>query len=130
VFFAQGREFSGQNPDEFNAVLRRPGNKVVVPFVRHSKYGCVLPVHNFNIPFLPRKSNQVVTPNVRHEARWIFAVALNAIGAESVSVTRFEIKSESLPTGKRARLLIKRKKENKFSLRENFTLVSGRPYKC
>lgn len=63
MFFAQGRDFSGQNPDEFNAVLRRAGNKVVVPVVRHSIYGCVLPVHDFNIPFLPRKSNQVVTPN-------------------------------------------------------------------
>jgi len=35
-------------------------------------------------------------------------------GAESISVTRFEMKSELLPTGKRARLLIKRKKKINF----------------
>jgi len=62
VIFAQGHDFSGQNPDEFNAVFRLAGNKVVVPVVRLSVYGCVLPVHGFNVPFLQRKSNRVITP--------------------------------------------------------------------
>jgi len=36
VLFAQGRDLSGQRPDETNAVCRCAGNEAVVPTVRHS----------------------------------------------------------------------------------------------
>ena len=69
MLFAQGRDFSGQRPDETNAVCQRAGNKVVVPTVRHSVYGCVLPVHALKIPFLPNEINLIVAPNARVQSR-------------------------------------------------------------
>jgi len=62
VLFAQGRDLSGQRPDETNAVCRRAGNEAVVPTVRHSVYGCVLPVHALKVPFLPRDINLTIAP--------------------------------------------------------------------
>ena len=102
MLFAQGRDFSGQKPDEFNAVCRRAGNKVVVPTVRHSVYGCVLPVHDLNVPFLPCNSNRIVTPNARYQrhslrvrSMLLFQVSSSAAGAvpvdDSIRPTSFKV---------------------------------------
>jgi len=66
VLSAQGRDFSGQRPDETKAFCRRAGNEVVVPTVRHLVYGCVLPVHALKVPFLPNDINLILPPNVPH----------------------------------------------------------------
>ena len=63
MLFTQGRDLSGQRPDETNAVCRRAGNEVVVPTVRHSVYGGVLPVHALKVAFLPSDINLIVAPN-------------------------------------------------------------------
>ena len=63
MFLAQGCDFSGQKPDEPNAVDRRAGNEVVVPTFRHSVYGCVFPVHAIKVPFLSYAINRIVAPN-------------------------------------------------------------------
>jgi len=52
VFFAQGRDFPGQNPDELNAVCRCPGNEVVISNVCNFVYGGVVSVHSYNVTFL------------------------------------------------------------------------------
>ena len=66
MLFAQGRDLSGQRPDEPKAVCRRAGNEAVVPTIRHSVYGCVLPVHALKVPFLPHDINLTIAPNVPH----------------------------------------------------------------
>ena len=63
MFFAQGRDFPGQRPDETNTVRRRAGNEVVVPLIRHSVYGSVLPVHGLKVSFLPKGINRIIAPN-------------------------------------------------------------------
>ena len=63
MFFAQGRDLAGQRPDETNAVCRRARNEIVVPTVRHSVCGCVLPVHALKVPFLRRPINLTIAPN-------------------------------------------------------------------
>jgi hypothetical protein len=63
VLFAQGCDFSGQKPDEPNPVCWRAGNEVVVPTVRHLVYGCVIPVHAFNSPFILNDINRMVAQN-------------------------------------------------------------------
>jgi len=60
VLFAQGRDLPGQRPDETKALCRRAGNEVVFPTVRHSGYGCVLPVHALKVSFLPSEINLIV----------------------------------------------------------------------
>src|SRR4030042_1146989 len=72
VLFAQGRDLSGQRPDETNAVCRRAGNEVVVPTVRHSVYGCMLPVHALKVPFLPSDINLIVAPNAQLRGAAVF----------------------------------------------------------
>jgi len=62
VLLAQGRDLSGQRPDETTAVCRRAGNEVVVPTVQHSIYGCLLPVHAFKIALLTNHINLTVVP--------------------------------------------------------------------
>ena len=63
MLFAQGRDLSGQRPDETNPLRRRAGNEIVVPDLRHSVYGCVLPIHTLKVPFLPSDINLVASPD-------------------------------------------------------------------
>ena len=63
VFHAQGRDLSGQRPDEADAVFRCTGDGIVVPMVRHPVNGCVFPVHDTQIPFSICKINRIVDPN-------------------------------------------------------------------
>jgi len=60
VFFAQGRNFPCQKPDELNAVCRCAGNEVVVPNVRNLVYGCVISVHTHKVSFLPLGIKQII----------------------------------------------------------------------
>ncbi len=66
MLFAQGRDLSGQWPDETNAVCRSAGNEVVVPAVGHSVYGYVLPIHAFKVAFLPSDINRIVAQVTHH----------------------------------------------------------------
>jgi len=60
VLFAQGRDLSGQRPDETNAVCWRAGNEIVIPNLRHSVDGSVLPIHALKVPFLPSEWEPVL----------------------------------------------------------------------
>jgi hypothetical protein len=71
VLFAQRRDLSGQRPDETDAVRRRAGNEVVVLTVRHSEYGCMLPIHALKVPFLPSNINLIPASNGTDQARAI-----------------------------------------------------------
>ncbi len=62
MLFAQGRDLSGQRPDETKAVCGRAGNEVVVSVVRHSVFGRVLPVHALKRPFLASDINLTLAP--------------------------------------------------------------------
>ena len=59
MLFAQGGDFPSQRPDEPDPICRRAGNEVVVPVVRHAEVGGVIPVHTFNLPFVPNNINRL-----------------------------------------------------------------------
>lgn len=66
--FTQGRNFTGQRPDETDALCRCSSNHVITPSVRHATHDCVCLIHYYSIAFRAYPHQHFLTPDTLPDA--------------------------------------------------------------